>query len=115
MDIGVWMSPGVLEAKLEQADTSKPEAAWNLARWPKGMDEEGPNRLFIACRGQWIGYFLMSGEALYCPEDEKAPYVLLFDSRSWTEIEPQPRTRFQGFTYEVPEIETDGAHPSGVG
>jgi len=41
MDVGVWMSPAVLEAKLEHADTPKPEGAWNLARWPSGFDERG--------------------------------------------------------------------------
>lgn len=101
MDIGVWMSPGVLEAKLEQADTAKPEAAWNLARWPSGMQEGDAHRLFVACGGQWIGYFKLSGEALYLPEDERTPYVILFDTRSWTEIRPEPVTRFRGFTYKV--------------
>lgn len=102
MDIGVCMSPGVLEGKLDQAETPKPEGAWNLARWPQGLDGAGPHRLFVASSGQWVGYFLISPEMLYLPEDEQTPYVLLFDTRTWTEIPPHPVRRFRGFTYDVP-------------
>ncbi len=105
MDIGVWMPPAVLEAKLEQADTPKPEAAWNLARWPKGMTEGAGNRLFVASAGRWIGYFAISPEALYLPEDKRTPYVLLFDTSSWTPIPPSKVKRFRGFIYDVPPVE----------
>lgn len=104
MDIGVSMSPGVLEGKLEQADTNRPEAAWNLANWPTGLSDSEPNRLFVASNGWWVGYFLISPEMLYLPEDEKTPYALLFDTSTWQPIEPQRVKRFRGFTYNVPSL-----------
>lgn len=104
MDIGVRMSPGVLEGKLDQATSPKPEAAWNLARWPQGLEPKGANRLFVASGHQWVGYFVLSPDALYLPEDKKTPYVLLFNTRSWTPITPQPAPRFRGFTYIVPKL-----------
>lgn len=109
MDIGVWMSPSVLESKLDQADTAKPEAAWNFSRWPRGFDEHGPHRLFVASAGRWVGYFLISSEALYLPEDEKTPFVLLFDTASWTEIPPVEAKRFRGFTYDVPPVSSSAS------
>ena len=104
MDIGVSMSPGVLEGKLEQADTSRPEAAWNLANWPSGLSVSQPNRLFVASNGWWVGFFLISSEMLYLPEDEKTPYALLFDTSSWQAIQPRRAKRFRGFTYDVPSL-----------
>jgi len=61
-----------------------------------------PHRLFVACGGKWVGYFLIASEALYLPEDDKTPFVLLFDTTSWTEILPVAAKRFRGFTYDVP-------------
>lgn len=110
MDIGVWMTSQTLSAKLDEADLGHPEAAWNMARWPKGFssDPKVPNRLFVACGGQWLGYFIISREMLYLPEDKRTPYVLLFDTRSWTALpDGLDRKRFRGFTYNVP-VEVDG-------
>jgi hypothetical protein len=99
------MSPDVLEDKLEARDGQKPEQAWNLARWPTGMTAEaGSNRLFIASGSFWRGYFKLSSEALYNPEDERTPYTLLFDTRTWTPIPKVPVKRFRGFTYKVPAV-----------
>src|SRR5207248_2988273 len=67
VDLGVWMSPGVLEHKLEAAEERNPEQTWNMGRWPKGLSEKGPHRMFVASDGLWRGYFLLSGEALYNP------------------------------------------------
>jgi hypothetical protein len=103
MDIGVWMSGPVLEHKLEAASEKNPEQTWNMGRWPNGLSEKGPHRLFVASEGIWRGYyFKLSGEALYNPEDERAPYALLFDTRTWTEVPPTDVKRFRGFTYNVP-------------
>ena len=105
MDLGVWMSPAVLEHKLEARDEGNPEQAWNLSRWPRsGFSPGEQHRLFVASRGFWCGYFALSGEALYNPDDERAPFTLLFDARSWTEIDPVPVRRFRGFTYDVPKL-----------
>jgi hypothetical protein len=102
MDIGVWMNGKTLAHKLEAQDERNPEEAWNLARWPRGLAPDGNNRLFVASDGYWRGYFQLSKEALFNPEDTKTPYTLLFDTRTWTEISPTPAKRFQGFTYAVP-------------
>jgi hypothetical protein len=110
MDIGIWMTAGTLESKLEQQETGKPEAAWNLSRWPQGFSEDPKqvNRLFVASNGQWVGYFHISPEMLYLPEEDKTPYVLLFDTRTWQDIPPIPVKRFRGFTYKVPREAAPG-------
>lgn len=105
MDVGVWMSSAVLEHKLEARDEANPEQAWNLARWPReGFPEGETHRLFVATEGFWIGYFVLAPEAFYNPSDRRTPYALLFDTRTWTEIEPVPVRRFRGFTYGVPRL-----------
>lgn len=110
MDLGIYMSATTLEHKLEAGEERNPEQAWNLARWPSGLSESGEHRLFVACDGFWRGHFKLSGEALYNPEDERAPYTLLFDTRSWTEILPVPVQRFRGFTYNVPAAAIGASH-----
>ena len=107
MDIGVWMQPDVLAHKLEAQDERNTEEAWNLGRWPTSLSEQGEHRLFVACNGTWRGYFKLSRDALYNPDDARTPYTILFDTRTWTEITPMPVKRFRGFTYKVPE---DAAH-----
>ena len=106
MDIGVWMTPDTLASKLEHQDEKNPEAAWNMAKWPKGFtgDTKIQNRLFVASGGRWIGYFIISQDMLYLPEDKKTPYVLLFNTRTWTQIDGGPVKRFRGFTYKVPQL-----------
>lgn len=102
------MRAEVLAHKLEARAEANPEQAWNLARWPSRLSEPGPHRLFVASRGIWQGYFRLSSEALYCPDDPRTPFTLLFDTRSWTRIPPVPVKRFRGFTYQVPELRTNG-------
>jgi len=104
MDLGIWMSPETLESKLELQEGANPEGAWNLSKWPRGFtdDPKVVNRLFVASAGYWIGYFVISPEMLYLPEDESTPYVLLFDTRTWTELPRISARRFRGFTYGVP-------------
>jgi len=104
VDVGVWMSAATFEHKLDGRDEKNPEQAWNMGRWPSRLSEPGPHRLFVACDGIWRGYFRISGEALYNPDDERTPYTLLFDTRTWTEIAPVPVRRFRGFTYDVPPV-----------
>jgi hypothetical protein len=106
VDIGVRMTDGVLEHKLEAQEERNPEEAWNLARWPSGLDADGQHRLFIAVGRMWRGYFALAKEALYNPEDKRTPYTLLFDTRTWTPIPPTPAPIFRGFTYNVPAIDS---------
>ena len=108
MDIGVWMPAEVLEDKLQARQQANTEQAWNLSRWPTGFSEEGGHHLFVAVNGAWRGYFTLSRDALYNPNDESAPFGLLFDTRTWTPIEPVPVKRFRGFTYNVPPLTSAG-------
>jgi hypothetical protein len=114
VDIGVWMSRTTLREKLKQRGDRNPEAAWNLRRWPAGM-AQGTNRLFVASDGAWVGYFKLSAEALYNPDDEAVPYTILFDTRTWTPIAPTPVKRFQGFSYAVPPLLPATPTPPPVG
>jgi len=109
MDIGVWMSAEVLEHKLQARLEHNTEQTWNLTRWPTGFTQEGEHHLFVAASGSWRGYFTLSGEALFNPDDQSAPFTLLFDTRSWTSIPPVPAKRFRGFTYNVPDAKSTGA------
>lgn len=106
MDVGVWMRAEVFEEKLRARDEGKSEQVWNLSRWPRGFSQEGENRLFVAVKGAWRGYFTLSHEALYNPRDSTA-YSLLFDTRTWTPIPPVAVKCFRGFTYKVPQLSSD--------
>ena len=97
MDVGVWMSPEVLSHKLEYRDQPNPEATWNVKQVPKGLGRPHEiDRLFVASQNAWQGYFVLSKTALWSPEDEAAPWTLLFDTRTWTTIEPKAVKRFRG-------------------
>lgn len=109
MDVGVWMAAEVLAHKLEARHQRNREQVWNLSRWPKRLSGEGEHRLFVASQGAWRGYFSLSPEALYNPNDASAAYALLFDTRSWTRIAPVPVKHFRGFTYKVPRPASDGS------
>ncbi len=112
MDIGIWMNRETLSHKLEAQQEENTEEAWNLNRWPQDLSATDDNRLFVACDGYWQGYFKLSRDALYNPEDTKTPYTLLFDTRTWTPIPNQPVKRFRGFTYRAPELPPEDASPT---
>ncbi len=114
MDIGVCMSAEVLADKLQARQEDNTEQAWNLSRWPTGLTEEVEHRLFVASKGAWQGYFKLSGEALFNPNDQAVPYTLLFDARTWTPIDSVPAKRFRGFTYKVPNVNSDGSAPTPI-
>ena len=97
MDIGVWMSPEVLEHKLEARTERNTLASWNTKSVPRGLGQSGEvDRLFVATRGAWTGYFVLSKEALWTPEDATAPFTLIFDTGTWTPIDSVPVNRFRG-------------------
>ena len=113
MDIGVWMSAQVLEHKLQAREEDNTEQAWNLSRWPTGFTAEGQHRLFVASEGAWRGYFILSPEALFSPDDPSVPFTLLFDTCTWTPVDPVPTKGFRGFTYKVPHMSSaDGERPA---
>lgn len=99
MDLGVWMSPEVLEHKLEACDEKNHEVTWNVARLPAAFTsstDQKPKRLFVASRGAWRGWFKMADEVLWNPDDLRAPFALIFDASTWTTIEPVRVERFRG-------------------
>jgi len=108
MDVGVWMREEVLAHKLEARAERNPEQAWNLSRWPAPLSAEGEHRLFVAVKGAWRGYFTLSRDVLYSPNDTSAAFTLLFDIRSWTPIQLMPVKCFRGFTYNVPHPTPEG-------
>jgi hypothetical protein len=110
MDIGIWMQPEVLEHKLEARRDRNTEQAWNLSRWPTGFKEGEDNRLFVASRGAWRGHFRIT-DALFVRTGSRAQYTLLFDTATWTPIEPLPVERFRGFTKRVPNLLPDPSAP----
>lgn len=113
MDIGVCMSAKIFDDKLQARDQENTEQAWNLTRWPKGFTEEGEHRLFVAVDGAWRGYFKLNPEALFNPDDDSAPFTLLFDTCTWRPTSAVPVKRFRGFTYKVPEANPGTAAPQG--
>jgi hypothetical protein len=96
MDIGVWMAPEVLQHKLEARLERNTLASWNVRSIPSGLGESGPDRLFVASRGEWVGFFELEQDVLWTPDDPAAPVALLFDTRSWTPVHPGPVRRFRG-------------------
>jgi hypothetical protein len=95
MDVAVCMSEAVLAHKLEARDERNTTVTWNVARLPKGLGEPGTvDRLFVASSGRWRGYFILSKEALWSPEDEAAPYALILDTA--TPVAPTPAPSFRG-------------------
>ncbi len=73
-----------------------------MGRWPTRLSRRGAHRLFVASHGAWRGYFTLCDHALYNADDPSAPFTLLFDTRTWTPIEPLPVTHFRSFTYRRP-------------
>ncbi len=91
------MSPEVLAHKLEAQAERNTLASWNTKSVPNGLGHSGEvDRLFVATRGAWTGYFVLSKEALWTPEDAAAPFTLVFDTKTWTPIDPVPVSRFRG-------------------
>ena len=103
MHIGIHTRWEILEGKLEERENARRSTAtWQLTRLPEKLSKEGPNYLFVATDGAWRGYFTLANEILWNPEDTRAPYSLVFDTRTWVEIKPLRTQRFRGFTYNTP-------------
>ena len=115
MDLGVTMSAEVLEYKLEEAtERRRRVATWNTRRLPKRLTPGWTNRLFVACGGFWRGYFALSDDVCWNPEDEAAPYALIFNPGQWTAITPAPAPRFRGWRYLDSPPGEDGASLASV-
>jgi hypothetical protein len=97
VDVAVCMSEAVLAHKLEARDEKNTIVTWNVARLPRGLGQPGTvDRLFVASAGRWRGYFILSKEALWSPEDEAAPYALIVDTTTWTPVATTPAPSFRG-------------------
>ncbi len=100
MDLGIVMGREILQDKLEDGRVRRRAVAtWNTRRLPKRLTPGWTNRLFVACQGSWRGYFALSGDVYWNPEDETAPYALIFDPRRWTPIAAGPCPSFRGWRY----------------
>jgi hypothetical protein len=107
MDIGVWMSRGVLEHKRSPEYGTQ---VWNLRQLPEGFPAApGPHRLFVAVDGHWRGFFRLLPQVLRNDSDPHARFTLAFDPRTWTPILPEraaARQRHQSHSLQLPAIET---------
>jgi len=99
MDLGVAMRGEILADKLADGRAGRRLATWNTRRVPTRLTPGWTNRLFVACDGWWRGYFPLSGDVLWNPKDEAAPYALIFDPRRWTRIAAVRSPRFRGWSY----------------
>ena len=108
MDLGVWMSRGVLAHK---RGTEHEMQAWNMKALPDELSQPPePHRLFIAVEGSWRGFFVLEPWVSHNPADEMRPWTLLFNPGSWTQIPRQPapqRDRKLGYTLDVPNVPLD--------
>ncbi len=105
MNLGVWMSRGVLAHKRDASEHAT--QAWNMKALPDALSHSpGPHQLFVAVDGQWRGFFVLQPWVDRNPHDHTSPWTLVFDANTWTDIRPQPappRNRERGYTLDVPE------------
>jgi hypothetical protein len=100
VDLGLAMRPEVLADKLTEGRVGRRGiATWNTRRLPTRLTPGWTNRLFVACQGWWRGAFPLSGDVLWNPADDAAPYALIFDPQRWTVITPVRAPRFRGWRY----------------
>ncbi len=53
-------------------------------------------------------------DALYHPDDMRTPYSLLFDTRTWTPIQPVPVKRFRRIYLQGSRRRSDRHHPGRI-
>ena len=108
MDLGVWMSRGVLAHKRDASEHDI--RAWNMKALPDELSRSPePHRLFVAVNGQWRGFFVLQPWVHRNPQDAASPWTLVFDANTWTAVKPQlapPRDRTVGYTLDVPDLPT---------
>jgi hypothetical protein len=100
MNLGIVMRGEVLQDKLEEGRVhQRGVATWNTRRLPTRLTPGWTNRLYVACRGAWRGYFPLSGDVYWNPRDAAAPYALIFDPRRWAPVAPVSCPSFRGWRY----------------
>ncbi|MBI2215906.1 MAG: hypothetical protein HYU51_01290 [Candidatus Rokubacteria bacterium] len=90
MDLGIVMRGEVLQDKRADGRAGRAVATWNTRRVPTRLTAGWTNRLFVASAGAWRGYFPLSGDVLWNPQDDAAPYALIFAPRT-----PSPSTSWK--------------------
>lgn len=110
MNIGVYTDMKTLNRKMKHSNNPERDVWWRLNNQPK----ETPTKLFVACNSRWQGYFtvdkmekvkkvIVEGEIVI---DHYFDYHIYLDE--WHSLEEGlERIQFQGFTYDVPEIEDE--------
>jgi len=105
MNLGVWMSRGVLAHKRDSGEHAI--QAWNMKALPDEFSHSPePHRLFVAVDHRWRGFFLLQPWVDHNLHDKTCSWTLVFDANSWTAIQPQlapPRDRSLGYTLDVPD------------
>ena len=108
MNLGVWMSRGVLAHKRDAGEHDI--QVWNMKALPDELSRSPePHRLFVAVDGHWRGFFMLQPWVQRNPRDPTQPWALVFDANTWTTVEPQPappRNRTAGYTLDVPDLQT---------
>ena len=104
MNLGVWMSRGVLAHKRDASEQAT--QTWNMKALPDEFSRSPePHRLFVAVDRQWRGYFVLQPWVHCNPQDHTHAWPLVFDANTWTAIPPQPappRDSTLGYTLNVP-------------
>ena len=105
MNLGVWMSRGVLAHKRDTSEHAT--QAWNMKALPDELSRSPePHRLFVAVDGRWRGFFVLEPWVQHNPQEPASPWALVFDANTWKTVEPlpaPPRDRSLGYTLDVPE------------
>jgi hypothetical protein len=106
MNMGVWMSRGVLAHKRDASEDAA--QVWNMKALPDELSRSPePHRLFVAVDGLWHGFFVLQPWVHRNPNDDTYPWTLVFDANTWTAVTPEPappRNRDLGYTLDVPQV-----------
>ena len=113
-DVGVYTEKETLDHKIR--DGRKEDDVycfWAFSRFGR-MDVKEGERFWIASQGRWQGYFeiFQTSDNDEIPPSEYDPYddgEVRFWSESWHPLDNLgSRTPFQGYTYNVPKLQTKG-------
>ena len=103
MNIGIYTSSSTLVDKLALRNHHKNTiATWQIRRFPLKISKSKEKiRIYFATEKFWRGYFILSDEVIFSWDDPEV-ISLMFDLKTWTDIEPVSVKQFRGFTYNTP-------------
>jgi len=106
-DIGVCTTMRVLQHKLADGKEAEGSEAFWTFRGNRKMNVYDGDKLWIACEKQWQGYFIIDHMNTNL-DIESSFREAVFYSESWhPDGFHTARLPFRGFTYNVPERESD--------